>query len=531
MIHRILVGLCLAATLGACSTVEQFSERAEGLPTDIAGYPTVLSPQHQVQPMDPALLRLEQDYLAEPVPLALAVSVDGDYGGYWRCTNPANCQIDVASVARKVINWCEGRVLGGRCVLHSLGTRRINPLTRTVDFAPIPFHPIEGRPLAGPAQADGLLVYLPGFWGWADEANDRPRADNADGFPLLDALDQRGWDVVRVNIPYLRRMEFYEDPDHWRALLDGFRDRARAEGYARVSFLGYSRGGAELLGAIRAGGRYDGAAVVEPDRRGPKFRASGKLGISDQDRLEDVASLAPPATGSTPLFYVHFAKSRWFGAMNAAAVERAVRTSSKVTVLSRPNGFASHYAGGSPVFARRYAACVDAVLRGRDPGDLCADVPADPTDWSIGPHLEAAGLPRIGGGDLKGRLSEGVFCRPSPDDPSIVSVRTCLTVMEDRLAIGPYAGAMEPMLQLSDVDWDARGACAHWYDSVDAPRCYDVYWEGEGFWLVDRKTGHIFGRHLPHPDGILPAADWLCRSFRGKHGEPECKPLSEASTS
>jgi len=525
MLTRLTLWLCLSVALGGCAgTVDRFTQEAEGGPVAISGYPTVLHPQHRVAALDPAFLELEQDYLREPVPLALAVSVDGDFGGYWRCKRVSNCSADVATVARRVIEYCEGMVLGGACVLHSLGTRRIDPAAAAADFAVIPFNPIEGRPLAGPAQADGLLVYLPGFWGWADKANDRPRLDNATGFPLLDALDDRGWDVVRVNIPYLRRLQFYEDADHWRALLDGFAERARAQGYARVSFLGYSRGGAELLGALSAGGRYDGAAVIEPDRRGPKFRANGDLRISDKDRLADLAALSPPADGATPLLFAHFAKSRWFGALDASELTQAVRTSERVIVLNRPAGFASHYAGGAPAFAARYSDCVDAVLRGRDPGVSCdaADTAQASADPSLGAHLEAAGFATLDGDSLQRRLSSAVYCQERPDAISGLSDDACIASEDGLVVAGPHSGDMTPFIERSDADWDATGLCAYWYDNVDAPRCYDVYEDGEGLWIVDRRTDHVFGRYATRPGVRMPPAEWVCRSFRGRHGDPAC---------
>lgn len=527
MFIRLMFWLCLAVALGGCASTDDydwFTEKAEGSPVAISGYPTVLHPQHRVAALDPAILELEQYYLNEPVPLALAVSVDGDFGGYWVCDRASNCSVDVETAAREAIEYCERKVLGGACVLHSFGTRRIDPATPIADFAPIPFNSLEWRPLAGPAQAAGLLVYLPGFSGWADKANVRPRLDNATGFPLLDALDDLGWDVVRVNIPYFRRIQFYEDADHWRALLDGFAERARAQGYARVSFLGYSRGGAELLGALSAGGSYDGAAVIEPDRRGPKFRANEDLQISDKDRLTDLAALSPPADGETPLLFAHFAKSRWFGALDASKLTQAVRTSERVIVLSRPPGFASHSAGSSPAFAARYSDCVDAVLRGRDFGVSCdaADTAQASAYPSLGAHLVAAGFTTLDGEILKRRLSGAVYCRERPDAVSGLSDDGCITSEDGLVVRGPYSSDMTPFIQRSDADWDATGLCAYWYDNVDAPRCYDVYEDGEGLWIVDRKTDHVFGRYATRPGVRVQPAEWVCRSFRGRHGDPEC---------
>ncbi|MBP5858499.1 hypothetical protein KAJ83_15870 [Marivibrio halodurans] len=535
-----IVSILVVGTIGlaatGCSPTGMMTEAAGGMPAEIAGYPTVLHPDHRVATQDAVISQREREYLDEAVPLAFAVSEDGDFADWWRCGSAAKCDVTVESVVEDLIEYCERRVLGARCVLHSLGTRRIDPTLRDVDYAPIDFVRLASTVRHGPDEAKGLLVFLPGFSGWGKVANDRPRADADQGPPLLVVLNGRGWDVVRVNIPYSRRLVHWRNAGHWRALLESFVDRARAEGYDRVSFLGYSRGGAELLGALSAGAMVDGAAVIEPDRLGPTLSPTGDLAVSDARRREDLASLLSGHAG-TPLLFAYFRESRWYGTMAPGMVKGMLAETGSMTrrrsvLIDAPNGFASHFAGYSDAFAAVYSSCFDRVLSGDKSGRMCERASPDrsrPPFWAVEADLRRAGLRALPPAELRARMSGTLYCAVDAATGERAEPIQCFTMRDGYLISSPRLDTKEPYLFAGEIEWRAQDACFHDFDNIERPRCLRFHEGQEGaLWMVDGTTGHVFGAYATGEEDRMPPARWRCIVTRDDDG-PVCEEMAPPS--
>lgn len=503
--------------LSACAANSKLTEAGIGQPVSVAGFPTTADPSFDTTGLSAGIARAEELYRQEAVPLALAISADGDYAAWWRCTGAARCTGDVETTVRKLMSHCEQQDLGNRCYLHMTGETVLNP---GVTYGNLPGYkvvPVAETAIHGPEKAKGLIIYLPGYGGWNTMPRIWPRLDNDAGMPLLEVLNDRGWDVRRINFKAFDRAYLSRRNDLWAEIIRQEISGARSQGYSRVVLQGHSRGGAEILRVLAAGVLPDAAMVTEPDWVGPKYRRDGKLNISDEKRLLRYGDMLFERS-EAPLLYFHFARSRWFGGIGKDAIQPMLDLKDAPgTAIEQPDGFTSHYGVFTAAFARYYADCVERFYAGDANGDTCREVRmqhAEERDWTLEEHLKAGKVPAIGGEALRDMMLGKVFCIEDRHKGRVREDWVCARLTADYWERDSSVMARKAMHNLAPYDIRDDGFCRYDFRALDYPSCYRTYAEGNTLWLVDDKTESIFFKLVTDPSFTLKPADYRCTTDR-----------------
>lgn len=374
-------------------------------------------------PPDLSLLVQRQlaDYLSRPEPLAFALSEGGRYASYRYCSDPGTC--DPATGQDLSLQDCNSYALDGPCRLYARGQQIVWPGQPALD-ADLGVRPValRGSLTSGPAQAKGIVYFLPGYdaWSWpTDVTNDL-------GPPLLTVLNQRGWDVQIVNTPYYNRhpMMLADIAEAIRALAY----QGREQGYARVALVGQSRGAWEIMVAANGTLAADAVVLTAPAAHGTESDYDGNVNSFFQ-RAQREYDIALQGFRPRRAMVVFFAFDLFDPGGRVDRMRQHLGRTlppSDTHVINRPPRLRGHAGASDPMFARLYGDCIAAFIEAAagtsvpcEPA-LAATPVQGPADFTNVVQVQDADLPRLRGERIAARMQGQAWAAEPGPEPGTV---------------------------------------------------------------------------------------------------------------
>lgn len=356
-------------------------------------------------------VRLDE-YLDSTSPAFFFVANDGGHSLAWQC-NEDYCDYDGAKEYRKAKKQCAELRLGMGCSLLYIGQQ---PVVSKIEFkTELNAVLLGGDRSLAPDKAHGKIIYMPGFSGWSHGGyNFPPSMEDDDIPPVLEQLEEYGWDVDVLNIMHLDRAYTARQYALYEILVSKLIKQSRKEGYKRVILYGGSRGGAEIMRSVIEGASPDAIALMEPDWHGPKFDGRGQFNEDHKNRSQEIKNLLAKQKVDRIVFSF-FKNSRWYKDITHDEINKTLgNLNANYFLIAAPGNLEGHGGSWTYRFSNLYAQCLHQFfLEEIDSESDCEKPAIDDSDfenWTINKWVKQGDFKRLSGKEILELTKNKALC-------------------------------------------------------------------------------------------------------------------------